>query len=250
MLDQLLVYQPSAWTDHNWRTVSGLPLEDIWIQVNQEAHVFAWYVDAGPKQPVVLWCHGNAGNISHRLDNLGEFYRRGLSVLLFDYRGYGKSTGKPTEQGLYQDALAMYEWLITERKVSAERVVVFGRSLGAAVAGDIARQRRAAGMILEGAFPSMQAMADHHYWGLPAQWFVNAKFDLHKKLSNVKIPLLIIHGERDTIVPIQLGKQVYEAAQKPKMWYTVSGAGHNDVPFVGGEPYFRQIVSFTHKVVR
>ena len=250
MLDQLLIYQPSTWTERNWREVSGLPLKEVWIPVEQGVRIFAWYVDAGPNQPVLLWCHGNAGNISHRLDNLWELYRRGLSVLLFDYRGYGKSSGEPSESGFYGDALASYDHLIMRQGVRSEQVVVFGRSLGAAVASEVVKQRSAAGLILEGAFPSMQSMADYHYFGLPARWFVDAEFNLSRKLSSIRIPIFSIHGERDTIVPMQLGKEVYEAARHPKAWYPVPGAGHNDVPFVGGQAYFQRMMTFIHKVVR
>ena len=250
MLDQLLIYQPSEWTERNWREVSGLPLEDVWISVEQGVRIYAWYVDAGPNQPVLLWCHGNAGNILHRLENLSELYRRGVSVLLFDYRGYGQSSGEPSEAGFYADALASYDYLILRKKVRSEQLVVFGRSLGAAVASEVATQRGAAGLILEGAFPSIQSMADHHYFGLPARWFVEAEFNLSRRISSVRIPIFSIHGERDTIVPIQLGKDVYETARHPKAWYSVPGAGHNDVPFVGGQTYFQRMMTFIRKVVR
>lgn len=97
MFESLLVFQPSPWEDRNWAKLSGLPLEDVWLSVDDTVTVFGWFVDAGPGRPVVLWCHGNAGNISYRLDNLGELYRRGLSIFIFDYRGYGRSTGSPSE---------------------------------------------------------------------------------------------------------------------------------------------------------
>jgi len=250
MLDKFLVYQPSEWIERNWRQMSGLPLEEVWIQVTEEVRVFGWFVDAGPKKPVLLWCHGNAGNIAHRLENLFDLYRGGLSVFLFDYRGYGKSTGSPSESGLYADALASYEYLMRKRGVVPERLVIFGRSLGAAVAGEVATQRAAAGLILESAFPSMQSMADEHYLGLPANWFVDAEYNLSQKLSNIAVPTCIIHGEYDRIVPIALGRQVYESARHPKTWYMVPRAGHNDVPYLGGRSYYRQIFSFIHKVVR
>ena len=122
MLDRFLVYQPSEWIERNWRQIVGLPLEEIWIQVSQGVRVFGWYVEAGPKQPVLLWCHGNAGNITHRVENLRDLYRQGLSVFLFDYRGYGKSRGSPSESGLYSDALAAYEFLTKERGVATDQV--------------------------------------------------------------------------------------------------------------------------------
>ncbi len=249
MLDTLFVFQPSPWTDQDEIQTIDLPLEEVWLTVTSNVRVFGWYVDAGPTSPVMLWCHGNAGNISHRLQNISELHRRGISIFIFDYRGYGKSTGTPSEAGLYQDTLAAYDFLITQKNVAPHRLVLFGRSLGTSVACEAAVQRSAAGLILEGAFPSIQSMADHHYLGLPASWFVHSKFNLGEKLSRISIPLLMIHGEKDTIVPIKYGKQVFQTAHEPKIWYSVRDAGHNNVPFVGGSSYFQQLSTFIQTVV-
>lgn len=249
MFDNIFVFQPSPWNEQQWRHISGLPLEEVWLTVDSDIRLYSWYVDAGPKQPVLLWCHGNAGNISHRLSNISELHRRGISVMIFDYRGYGKSTGVPSEAGFYQDALTAYDFLRTHKKVNPKRLVIFGRSLGTSVAGEVLRQRSAAGLILEGAFPSLQSMADHHYFGVPAHWFLNSQFNLNEKLPDISRPLLVIHGENDTIVPIKFGKQVYEAAKPPKHWYPVRGASHNDVPVVGGRAYFHQLKIFIQNIV-
>ena len=249
MLESLFVFHPSPWEDRNWTNLSGLPLEEAWIPVDETVTVFGWWVDAGPTTPVFLWCHGNAGNISHRLENIKQLFRRGISLLIFDYRGYGRSSGNPSEAGLYQDAKAAYDYLLHQRKISPDRLILFGRSLGAGVAAEIGLHRPAAGIILEGSFPSIQAMADHHYWGLPASWVMDADFNLAQKVRALQLPIFVIHGEADSIVPITLGRQVFEAAQEPKRWYAVAGAGHNDVPFVGGEAYFREIVGFIQKVL-
>ena len=138
MFESTFVFQPSPWEDRHWAQLSGLPLEDVWLPVDDEVTVFGWFVDAGPTKPVLLWCHGNAGNVSHRLENIRLLYQRGISVLIFDYRGYGRSTGTPTEVGFYQDALVCYDYLVHERHVSPERLIAFGRSLGSSVAGEVA----------------------------------------------------------------------------------------------------------------
>jgi len=169
--------------------------------------------------------------------------------MIFDYRGYGQSTGEPSEAGLYQDALASYDYLIQQRRIPPERLIIFGRSLGSGVAGEVAIRRSSAGLMVEGSFPSIQAMSDHHYFGLPAQWFMDMDFNLIKKVRTLHVPLLVIHGERDSIVPMALGRQVFEAAHEPKRWYAVSGAGHNDVPFVGGESYYREIDLFIQRTL-
>ena len=249
MFEGIFVFQPSPWEDRNWARLSGLPLEEVWLPVDEAVTVFAWFIDAGPTNPVLLWCHGNAGNVSHRLENIRLLYQRGISVMIFDYRGYGRSTGVPSEAGLYQDALASYDYLIRQRRISPERLIVFGRSLGSGVAGEVAIQRHSAGLIVESSFPSIQSMSDQHYFGLPARWLMDVDFNLAQKVRSLKVPLLVIHGDQDSIVPMVLGKQVFDAAHEPKRWHVVSGAGHNDVPFVGGEPYFREIDLFLQSVL-
>jgi fermentation-respiration switch protein FrsA (DUF1100 family) len=198
----------------------------------------------------MLWCHGNAGNIIHRLDNLIELHDLGLSVFLFDYRGYGRSAGRPTEAGLYQDGLAAYHYLVDVRKVSPKQLVVFGRSLGAAVAGEVASREAAAGLILESAFPSVQALAKEYIWGLPAHWLLAARFDLAARLQKVRMPVLVIHGDRDEIVPFRMGQQVFQAARLPKTFYRVEGADHNSLYVIGGKPYFARLKEFVNEVVR
>ncbi len=249
MFESTFVFQPSPWEDRNWARLSGLPLEEVWLPVDDVVTVFGWFVDAGPSRPILLWCHGNAGNVSHRLENIQQLFQRGISVFIFDYRGYGRSTGIPSEIGLYQDALASYDYLIHQRRISPERLILFGRSLGAGVAGEVAAQRPTAGLIVEGSFPSIQAMADHHCFGLPARWLMDVEFNLAQKVRDLHLPLLVIHGERDSIVPLALGRQVFEAAHEPKQWYVVSGAEHNDVPFIGGESYFQELDAFLHKII-
>jgi pimeloyl-ACP methyl ester carboxylesterase len=139
--------------------VSGLPLEEVWFQAADGARLFGWYVESQADRPVILWCHGNAGNVIHRLDNLKHLYKLGLSVFLFDYRGYGRSQGRPSEEGFYQDALGAHDYLTRTRMIRPERIVLFGRSLGAAVAGELAAQKPAVGLILESSFPSIEAVA-------------------------------------------------------------------------------------------
>ncbi|MCS6896482.1 MAG: alpha/beta hydrolase [Nitrospira sp.] len=250
ILDQFFVYYPKPWQDRDWAKISGLPLEDVWFQSGDGVRLFGWYVESRADRPVMLWCHGNAGNIIHRLENLSHLYRMGLSVFLFDYRGYGKSQNDdPSESGLYQDAIGAYDWLTRARKIPSSRVCLFGRSLGAAVAGELAVQRSAAALILESSFPSIESVARHHYAGLPVHWFLAARFRLIDRLPHLSLPKLIIHGDQDDIIPLKLGRQVYEAAKPPKDWYIVAGAGHNDTYQVGGEAYFRRLGDFMTKAL-
>lgn len=251
-LDQVFVYHPSPWQQRDWARVSGLPLEDVWLDTADGLRLFGWFVpaQAAGASPVLLWCHGNAGNIINRLPNLVALHRIGFSVFLFDYRGYGLSTGQPTEAGLYQDALAAYAYLVGTRRTPLTGLVIFGRSLGAAVAGTVASQKPAAGLILESPFPSVAAVAREYYFGLPADWLLTARFDLSERLSTINMPTLVIHGDRDEIIPIELGRRVYEAVKGPKSFYEVRGAGHNDLYVVGGRAYFQRLHEFVAQVVR
>ena len=217
LLDQFFVYHPEPWQHRDWRRASGVPLEDVWFQSADGLRLFGWYVESQADRPVLLWCHGNAGNIIHRLENLKYLYQMGLSVFLFDYRWYGQSQqSAPTETGLYQDAIGAYDYLIQMRNIRSERIVLFGRSLGSTVAGELAAQRQASGLILESSFPSIEAVARYHYSGLPVHWLLGAEYRLIDRLPQLSLPKLIIHGEKDDIIPIELGRQVFDAAKPPK----------------------------------
>ena len=249
-LDQFFVYYPEPWQDRDWARLSGLPLEEVWFQAADGVRLFGWYVESAADRPVMLWCHGNAGNISHRLENLKLLFRLGLSVFLFDYRGYGRSqTVRPGERGLYDDAYGAYDYLTRTRKIRSERIVLFGRSLGTTVAGELAVQRPASALILESSFPSIEAVAKFHYGGLPVHWLLGAEHRLIDRLPQLSLPKLIIHGDKDDIIPIDLGRQVFDAALPPKEWCLIHGAGHNDTYVVGGGVYFRRLGEFIRKSI-
>ena len=250
ILDQYFVYHPEPWQDRDWARVSGLPLEDVWFQAADGVRLFGWYVDVQADRPVMLWCHGNAGTIINRLENLKLLYRLGLSVFLFDYRGYGRSQGRPSEEGLYQDALGAHDYLTRTRMIHPERIIIFGRSLGAAVAGELAVQKPATGLILESAFPSIEAVAKFHYGGLPVHWLLGADFTLIDRLPHLSLPKLIIHGDKDDIIPIKLGRQVFEAAIPPKSFYVIPGADHNNTYQVGGTAYFGRLTEFIQAAIQ
>ena len=249
LLDQFFVYHPDPWQDRDWARLSGVPLEDVWFQSADGTKLFGWYVESSATDAVLLWCHGNAGNIINRLENLRELYRLGLSVFLFDYRGYGRSQGRPSEAGLYEDARGAYDYLTRTRMIRAERIILFGRSLGASVAADLATQKAAAGLILESSFPSVEAVARSHYGGLPVHWLLGAEFRLIDRLPQLSLPKLVIHGDRDDIIPMELGRQVFDAAKPPKEWYTIQGADHNNTYQVGGAAYFRRFGDFVRRAL-
>jgi fermentation-respiration switch protein FrsA (DUF1100 family) len=224
-----------------FRTADGLTLHAWWHpgeDVPGEPGLDA------TRRPVVLWCHGNAGNITHREGNLRALAARGLAVFIFDYRGYGLSEGSPGEKGVYRDADAAYRYLVDETGIAPARIVVFGRSLGAAVALDLALREPVAGLVMESAFENTKAMAKLQMPLLPVGWLLRSKFDNLGRIGGLKVPLLMVHGDRDTLVPTAQGRAVFAAAPEPKRFYAIAGAGHNDTAEVGGKPYFDAFVRF------
>ena len=222
----------------------GLSYENAKFTASDGVRLHGWYIP-GTRPETLLWFHGNAGNISHRLENLSLLHRYvGANVLLFDYRQYGRSEGKASEQGLYLDARGALEYLRSRPDVAPEQIVYFGRSLGSAVAIDLATAAPPRAMILETPFVSAREMA-RTIAPWPLVYVVPAaSFDNLSKLSTVGTPLLFIHGTRDEIVPYVQGRSLFEAAPSPKAFYTIPDAHHNDTYLIGGEAYFRRIQEF------
>lgn len=213
----------------------GLAYRDVWFYAEDGVRLHGWYVQGG--LPVtLLWCHGNAGNISDRLDNIREIHQRlGIGVFIFDYRGYGRSDGRPTESGLYQDARAAREALIREG-VPADRIVYFGRSLGAPVAVELALAVPPPALILETPFLSVPAMANRTLPGIG--FLFKTRYDSLTKIGRISSRLLILHGDADEVVPYDHGRRLFEAAPDPKTFHTIRGAHHNDTYVVGGPDYW------------
>ena len=223
----------------------GLEAQEVLVEVEAGVRVHGWYFPPPDAEaPVLLFCHGNAGNISHRLDNVRHLVRHGLGVMLFDYRGYGRSTGSPSEQGIYRDGRAVYEHLAGEKGIPPERIVLFGRSLGAAVAVEAALHHPVRCVILESAFTSTKGMAREMGPFALFSFLAPAHYDNLDKVPRIDAPLLFIHGREDEIVPFHMGEALYRAATEPKRFLPLDRAGHNDTYVVGGEPYFRALAGF------
>ena len=224
----------------------GLAFEDLTVTAEDGVRIHAFYLPPpGDPRWTVLLAHGNAGNISHRLDRaLFLQSKLGAAVLLFDYRGYGRSEGWPDEEGTYRDARAAHRWLIEEKRVSPERLVVFGEFLGSAVALDLALSRPCRALVLESPFASIPAMARAVYPFLPLWPFVRTRYDNERKAPRMAVPLLVLHGEKDEIVPFSQGRRVFEAAPRPKRFHAIPGAGHNDTYLVGGDAYWDAVRDF------
>ena len=228
----------------------GLSFEEVYFVASDGVRLHGWFAP-GRQDITWLWFHGNAGNISHRLENLKLLHDElGVSVFLFDYRGYGRSQGKPSEKGTYRDAQAALTYLRSRGDTDPERIVYFGRSLGAGVAVELATRESPLALILESSFPSIPALARHLYPFLPIGPLLRTKYDSLAKIDKVKAPLLVLHGDRDEIVPLQAGRSLVEAAREPKQFHVIRGAGHNDTYLVGGEEYLRVLRRFVDSLRR
>jgi uncharacterized protein len=240
-----LVFQPTPGIDLPPQEL-GFDAESLFLRAEDGVHIHAFWLPAPGATRALLFLHGNAGNASQRLPNAEALARLGAGVLLLDYRGYGLSQGRPSEKGVYADARAGLAYLTGERGIAPERVVVFGRSLGGAVAVDLAHGRRLAGVILESTFSSLADVARRVAGPLGA--LAGGRFDSRRKIGGVRAPLLFFHGDRDDLVPIALGRALFDAAPAPKRFEVIAGAGHNDTVQVGGRAYFERIARFLDEV--
>ncbi len=221
----------------------GFAFESVEMKTEDGETLHGWWIPAEAERAVVLFCHGNAGNISHRLESVEIFHRLGLSVLLFDYRGYGQSTGKPSEAGLYDDGEAVWRYLTQTRRVDPGKVVVFGRSLGAAVAIDLAARYTPGALIAESGFTSAPDVGARHYPILPVRLLSRNHFDNLSRIAAAQAPVLIIHSRTDGIIPFDHGQRLFEAAPPRKVFLEIKG-GHNDGFFVTGPRYGEGIGAF------
>ena len=221
-----------------------LPFEDIWFTSSDAVRLHGWLIPASSPHNLLLFCHGNGGNISHRLDNIRLLRNIGVSVFIFDYRGYGRSQGRISEKGFYLDSEAAYEVARKWVEKNGAKFVVFGRSLGGIAATHLGATKQCDGLILESTFTNMGAMAGTHY-PLPfAESLLKHRLNAVGQIVKVRIPKLFFHGDKDRIVPIKLGRRLFEAAPNPKEFVVLPGAGHNDTYFVGGAEYFKKIEHF------
>lgn len=227
-LERRTTYLPSRILEANPGQV-GLAYEDIYFETSDNIKLHGWLIPAENAKLSLIFCHGNAGNISNRLDKILFFNKLGLNLFIFDYRGYGLSNGTPSEVGLYRDSEAAYNFLKSREPID-QKIIVFGASLGGAVAVDLASKQPLDGLILEGAFASAVDIARTFYPFIPS-FFVNSKFDNIKKISIMKIPKLIIHSENDEIIPFSHGRKIFDRASEPKQFLKING-GHNDAFFV------------------
>jgi fermentation-respiration switch protein FrsA (DUF1100 family) len=216
----------------------GLAYEDVFLTSEDGIQLHGWYVPRQGSDRVLLFLHGNAGNISHRGESIVLFHRLGLNVLIIDYRGYGRSQGSPSEQGLYQDANAAWQYLIDARGFDGKDIILFGRSLGGAVAARLASEVQAGGVILESTFSSARDVANYLFPILSRLLVLRYSFDTAGYLKGVASPLLVLHSPDDDIIPFYLGEKVYQAGSEPKVFVRMQG-DHNG-GFLQSQPRYEQ----------
>ncbi len=221
----------------------GLNFENVSFETSDRVELSGWFIPSPGASGVILFCHGNAGNISHRLESVQMFHRLGLDVFIFDYRGYGQSKGKPTEQGTYKDVEAAWRYLIETRQVNPDQIVVFGRSLGGAIASWLAQTHPPGALILESTFTSLPDIAATLYPYLPVRWLSRFEYDTAERLGRVDCPVLIVHSRDDEIMPFGHGRQLFEAAKEPKRFLEISGT-HNEGFITSGGHYEEGLNAF------
>jgi fermentation-respiration switch protein FrsA (DUF1100 family) len=223
---------------------AGLPFESVVLETPDGETLHGWWVPSGgPDAPVVLFFHGNGGNVSHRLEKLAVFRDIGADTLIIDYRGYGRSSGTPSEQGIYRDARAAYQWLTTTRRVDPDRIVVYGESLGSAVAVHLAAEAPMGGVVVESGFTSVTDIAQKRLPFLPVQWILKHKFDSLEKVPRINAPLLILHSRQDELFEMSHPERLLAAAESPKRLVEMQG-GHNDAYLVSADTYRDALARF------
>jgi len=242
--EEKMIFFPSPYDACEYGEKTSVPIEDVFFSTSDQKRIHAWFSPSDSKAPTLLWFHGNAGNIAHRIDQLQVLHEGGFNVFAVDFRGYGRSEGSPNESGTYRDAVAAYDALAARKDIDPRRIVAFGQSLGAAVALDLALQRACERVVLEAPFTSVPAMASTAYPIPGVSYMVRTKYDNLSKVAHLALPLLVIHGDRDEIIPFAMGKAVHAAAAGPKEFWEVPGAHHNDVYLVAGREYVRRLRRF------
>lgn len=225
-----------------------LPYEDMTVKTADGETVHGWFVPAPASRGTVLFCHGNAGNIGSRLDGIWRFHDLGLDVCIFDYRGYGRSTGKPSEEGTYRDVDAVWTWLMAAKKIPPGRVVVFGESLGGAVAAWVAEQKGPGAVILESTFTSVPDMAARLYPFLPARWLCRIHYPTLERMARIRCPVLVAHSPDDELIPFSHGRKLFEAAREPKVFLALKGS-HNMGREETGRAYDEALDAFITRFV-
>jgi hypothetical protein len=226
----------------------GLAFETVRLSTADGETLAAWYIPAPAARGTLLYLHGNGGNVGHRIDQVAVFHRLGLNILIIDYRGYGDSSGKPSEEGTYRDALAAWHYLTQNKRHLPQRIVLFGESLGGSIAAWLATRHTPAGLVIYASLTSVPELAQALYPIFPASWLARYRYDTRAALDRVACPVLILHSPADEVIPFSHGQALLGAAHAPKRLVELRG-GHNDALAVSREAYAQAVGAFLQTVL-
>jgi hypothetical protein len=243
--EEAFIFHPDRYPQGDWR-LPGAACENAWFQSADGVRLHGWYLPHDRSLATVLFCHGNGGNITHRADLAQLLHDRvGAAVLIFDYRGYGRSEGQPSERGILADARAARAWLALRCGIPQREIVVMGESLGGAVAVDLAACDGAKALVLQNTFNALPDVAGYHLPWLPVRWLMHTRLDSAAQIGRYHGPLLQCHGDADRTVPYRFGEKLFQAANEPKQFITHHGLDHNDfLPL----PFFDTLKDFLEKL--
>ena len=244
VFEDRLIFFPDLFSDDVDPARAGVPVEDVFFTTSDGMRLHGWHSAAEGATHTILYFHGNAGNLAGRIDNIGFLRRLPANVFAVDYRGYGRSQGRPTEAGVYRDAEAAYDYLVKERGIRPDRIVVLGQSLGSAVAVDLAAKRPVAGVILEAGFPSARRVAEEATWIPGLGYLLRSKFDSARKLKSIRVPVLVAHCREDPVIPFKLGEELFAAANEPKTFVAYAGACHEPLYTADSDGYAAKLRAF------
>ena len=244
-LEQRHTFAPGRFPHGVWSPQRyGLPAQDVWFYAVDGEELHGWWIPHRRARGTVLYCHGNSGSIGEQIQVLVELRRLRVNLFAFDYRGYGRSGGSPSEEGVLRDARAAYDHLVGALGRPAREILLLGHSLGGAIAIDCALERPVAGLIVQSSFLDTRRMARELYPQVPMHWIARRRFRSIDKVGELGMPKLFVHGSEDGTVPVAHGTSLFEAAAEPKELFVVPRAGHNDVHRLGGARYFRKLSKF------
>jgi fermentation-respiration switch protein FrsA (DUF1100 family) len=237
------MFFPDVYPTGRWETGAfAVQPEEHWFDTADDVRLHAWFFRAADAHaPVMIWCHGNAGNLTDRAEMAAEFARRGVSVFVFDWRGYGRSGGRAAESKLFLDALAAFDHV---KKLGARSIVLYGESLGGPYAAFVAKERKGVrAVVIENSFPSLKDLGNTFYRPLPLGYTAPFALTTTRWLNEAGLPVLVMHGTRDQVIPYALGRKLYDDLRVPKEMLT-SHAGHCEIPLFEAERYYDTVTNF------
>jgi len=242
------LYTPST-NLHSTPDQIGLSYENVTFNTSGGNRLYGWYVPANNSSLYIIYCHGYSGNIADKLESIRLLHELGLNVMIFDYRGYGQSEGKPTEKGTYDDANAAWNYLVTEKNVSEEQILIYGRSLGGPIAAWLAKEQNPTGLILESTFTSYDDIAGNLIPIIPISLLSRFDYDTIGYLKKVQCPVMVIHSKDDERISFSHGQSLYKSANEPKMFLEISGT-HADCYSTSEDTYINGIAHFLEEYIK